>query len=103
MTKVSCRQRQCSNWERGGCAADEIAIDHEGICVSQDEGESLAAASEKDWDIEESLEDLVEVETEGDEDDWEEDGWLDEDEDDADDGEDDDEWADDTGGTVPKR
>lgn len=91
MTRVSCRQRQCTNWEHGGCTADEIAIDHQGMCGSQDDGESLAAVSDADWEIEEDFDIQLDDEEEED-DDWEADGWLDEEEmDDEDDLDEDDE------------
>jgi len=78
MTKIACRQKNCSNWDRGSCSADDIMIDREGICISQDEVESLASASAKNWDVEDEFEPLTDED--GEDEDWEEDGWLDEDE-----------------------
>jgi hypothetical protein len=93
MTKVSCRQKRCVSWSAGRCSAEEILIDREGLCLTQDE-EDIEVDDLSDpvevWDAEE-VDDTFDEE---DEDDWEdEEDWPEEEDEDLE--EEDEDWADD--------
>ncbi len=37
MTRIKCRQSLCANWDTGTCGAEEVDLDEDGICLTQDE------------------------------------------------------------------
>ena len=85
MTRVQCSQRECANWDNGTCVAEEVIVDTDGICLTQDDAEDqiieMAAQARRESSV-------ADVDDDDDDDSWDDDDWAQDDDEDVDD------WAD---------
>jgi hypothetical protein len=103
VTRVKCRQRQCPSWDEGVCSAQDIIVDGEGTCLTQDEEPreilDLASVRRTSRAGASCFQHMPDIDTE--DDDWEDDDLC---PDDAGLDEDDDDWEDDESAEdVPRR
>ncbi len=76
MTRIRCRDSRCTFWKNSVCTSDEIEYDPDAGCLTMEPREDLVD-DESEWeeDDEELLEDeeLEDADADADEEDWDED------------------------------
>jgi|GEM_PF-160340 hypothetical protein len=82
MTRIRCRDRQCTFNKNGICTSEEIEYEPDAGCLTMEPREEAAEEEREDWEAEESDWD-EEEDWDEDEDDWEDEDEEDGDEEDA--------------------